>query len=144
MAMNNVEFERQFTKATQRGDKFLTHEPRAAGVRYDRRTRKVVLELNNGCTLLVPPELAEGLRGASPTDLTGAQILGPGTTVSWPKLDVQFSVAGLLAGIFGTRTWMAEIGRAGGHARSLAKSRASRRNGAKGGRPRKTRIKGRA
>jgi Protein of unknown function (DUF2442) len=87
--MNNVEFERQFAKATKRGEEFLAREPRAAAVRYDRRTRKVVLELDNGCTLLVPPELAEGLRGASPSELTDAQILSPGTTVSWPKLDVQ-------------------------------------------------------
>jgi len=140
--MKNVEFERQFAKATQRGEEYLAREPRAAAVCYDRRTRKLVLELDNGCTLLVPPELAEGLRGASPTELTEAQILGPGTTVSWPKLDVQFSVAGLLAGIFGTRTWMAEIGRAGGRAKSAAKSRAARRNGAKGGRPRKAKSRG--
>lgn len=140
MAMIEPEFERQFTKATRRGEELLNREPRAAAVRYERRTRKIVIELDNGCALLVPPELAEGLRGASPADLAIAKVLGPGTTVSWPKLDVQFSVAGLLAGIFGTRTWMAEIGRTGGRAKSVAKSRAARRNGAKGGRPRK-RIK---
>src|SRR5580765_3323514 len=138
MAMSESEFDRQFTTATVRGNAILDRESRATAVRYDRRSRKIVIELNNGCTLLVPPELAEGLRGASPADLAVAKVLGPGTAVSWPKLDVQFSVTGLLAGIFGTRAWMAEIGRTGGRVKSAAKSHAARRNGAKGGRPRQT------
>jgi hypothetical protein len=130
----------QFAAATRRGEEWLNREPKAEGVRYDRRERKVVIELDNGCTLLIPPELAQGLRGASPTELARAMILGPGTAISWPDLDVQFSVAGLLAGIFGTNAWMTELGRAGGLVKSAAKSRAARRNGAKGGRPRKTKV----
>lgn len=140
MATNNADFARRFAAATRRGEECLNREPQAAGVRYDRRTRKVVIELDNGCTLLIPPELAQGLRGASSTELSRTIILGPGTAISWPELDVQFSVAGLLAGIFGTKTWMAELGRVGGRVKSAAKSRAARRNGGKGGRPRKTRI----
>jgi hypothetical protein len=137
MAMNSAEFERQFATATRRGAELLQREPLATAVRYDRRTRKVVIELNNGCTLLVPPELAQGLRGASPLQLSQAIILGPGTAISWPDLDVQYSMASLLAGILGTRAWMAELGRTGGRVKSAAKSRAARRNGAKGGRPKK-------
>ena len=140
MAIHSAEFERQFAAAARRGEELLHGEPRAAAVRYDRRTRKVVIELDNGCTLLVPPELAQGLSAASPAELSQAKILGPGTAISWPDLDVQFSVAGLLAGTFGTRAWMAELGRAGGRVKSAAKSCAARRNGAKGGRPRKTRV----
>jgi len=134
--MTEKDFERQYAVATQRGEERIEREPRAIGARYDRRTRKVVIDLNNGCTLLVPPELAQGLRGASPARLAIMRVLGPGTTISWPDLDVQLSVTGLLAGVFGTRAWMAELGRAGGRVKSVAKSRAARRNGAKGGRPR--------
>jgi hypothetical protein len=135
MAISDAEFERQYAEATRRGERRLQSDPRARAVRYNRRTRKVVIDLDNGCTLLVPPELAEGLRGVSSSALAQVQILGPGTTIAWPQLDVQFSVTGLLAGIFGTRAWMAELGRAGGRVKSAAKSRAARRNGAKGGRP---------
>jgi hypothetical protein len=142
MAMRDSEFERQYAEATRRGERRLQHEPRAVAVCYDRRTRKVLIDLDNGCTLLVPPELAQGLTGASPTKLADVVVLGPGTAVSWPQLDVQFSVTGLLTGIFGTRAWMAELGRAGGRVKSAAKSRAARRNGTRGGRPRKTKIKG--
>lgn len=144
MVMRDSEFERQFAEATRRGERRLQHEPRAVAARYDRRTRKVLIDLDNGCTLLVPPELAQGLTGASSAKLADIIVLGPGTTISWPQLDVQFSVASLLTGIFGTRAWMTELGRAGGRVKSAAKSRAARRNGAKGGRPRNSRIKGKA
>jgi hypothetical protein len=50
------------------------------------------------------------------------------------------SVTELLAGVLGTKAWMAELGRAGGRVKSAAKSRAARRNGAKGGRPRKRKV----
>ena len=56
----------------------------------------------------------------------------------WEALRVDFSVAGLLAGVFGTRAWMAEVGRRGGRATTEAKAAAARANGAKGGRPKKS------
>jgi len=108
MDLSNAEFERQFTTATRRGNKRLAHEPLADAVRYDRRIRKIVINLNNGCTLLVPPELTQGLSEARPSELAQARILGPGTSIEWPRLDVQLSVAGLLAGRFGTEAWMAQ------------------------------------
>lgn len=136
MAMSEAKFARQYSEATQRGEKRLDRDPRAVGVRYDRRTRKLVIDLNNGCTLLVPPELAEGLARATAAELAQVRLLGPGTAIAWPELDVQFSVTGLLAGIFGTRAWMVELGRSGGRVKSASKSRAARQNGSKGGRPR--------
>src|SRR5262245_7543709 len=138
MTMSETRFEQEFEDATRRGEERIQRAPWATGVRYDRRTRKVVIDLNNGCTLLLPPELAQGLGGATAAELANMRILGPGTTVSWPALDIQFSVTGLLAGVFGTRLWMSELGRAGGRVKSVAKSRAARRNGAKGGRPRRS------
>ncbi len=106
MVLSNPEFERQAAAATQRGNQRLAGQPVAKAVRYDRRLRKIVIDLSNRCTLLVPPELAQGLADASASDLAAAKILGPGTSIDWPKLDVQLSVAGLLAGTFGTAAWM--------------------------------------
>jgi len=109
MALTSAEFDRQFKASTKRGNQRLSRQPVADAVRYDRRLRKIVIGLSNGCTLLVPPELAEGLSNASPDDLSRAKILGPGTSIDWPKLDVQLSVAGLLNGHFGTAEWMAQL-----------------------------------
>ena len=107
MILSNSEFERQYAQATRRGSERLVNQPVATAVSYNRRLRKIVIELSNGCTLLVPPELAQGLSEASASDLAAVKILGPGTAIDWPKLDVQLSVEGLFAGNFGTPAWMA-------------------------------------
>lgn len=113
MILGNADFRGQIAVATQSGNERLAAVPVAIAVRYDRRVRKVVIELSNGCALLVPPELAQGLSEASANELAAAKILGPGTAIDWPKLDVQRSVAGLLTGTFGAAAWMASRGQAG-------------------------------
>jgi len=55
----------------------------------------------------------------------------------WEGLDVQVSLGGLMAGIFGTKSYMA---RRAGAVSSPAKASAARTNGAKGGRPRKIAV----
>ena len=106
-------FERQFAEATRRGEEQLASQPLATAVRYSRRLRKIVVDLNNGSSLLFPPEITQGLAGASQAALSDAKVLGPGTTLSWPKLDVQLSVLGLLNGQFGTRAWMKALAQRG-------------------------------
>jgi hypothetical protein len=111
------------------------YEPRAASARYDRRLDRVVVELTNGCTFAFPPRLAQGLEGASDEELSQVEVLGAGYGLHWEALDADFTVPGLLAGIFGTGAYMA---RRAGRATSPAKAEAARRNGSKGGRPRKS------
>jgi len=53
-----------------------------------------------------------------------------GAALHWDELDVQMSVPGLVAGVFGTRKWMAELGRQGG-SMSKAKRPEVRENGSK-------------
>ena len=107
--MSDEEFERQFAEARRRGEEELEREPLALSVRYDRRRRRVVIELNNGCTFMFPPVLAQGLSGASPADIADVRILGQGQALAWDKLDTHFSIKGLLAGRFGNDAWMAAI-----------------------------------
>lgn len=111
----------------------------AAAARYDRRTARVIVRLNTGLELAFPPELAEGLANASPDDLTDIEISPAGLGLHWPKLDADLYIPALLQGVFGSKNWMArQLGTTGGQSRSDAKSAAARRNGHKGGRPRKT------
>lgn len=121
--------------ALERGRAAHASEPRAAAARYDRRSGRVIVDLENGCTFAFPPQLAQGLEGASDDQLATVEVLGKGYGLHWEELDVDLSLPGLMAGIFGTKAWMA---RRAGQATSAAKSAAARANGAKGGRPRKT------
>ena len=120
--------------ALERGRVAREHEPRALAARYDRASGRVVVDLENGCTFAFPPRLAQGLDDASVEELSDIEIVGNGYGLHWQALDVDLSLPGLMAGIFGTRAWMA---RRAGRATSAAKAAAARSNGAKGGRPRK-------
>ena len=124
----------QIDAAMERGRQALETEPRAASARYDRKLGRIVVDLTNGCTFAFPPRLAQGLETATDEQLKAVQILGVGYGLYWEALDVDLSIPGLLAGLFGTKAYMA---RRAGQATSVAKAAASRANGAKGGRPRK-------
>lgn len=120
--------------ALERGRLVEQSEPRAETVRYDRRNSQIIVDLTNGCAFAFPPRLAQGLEAASDDELDAVEILGAGYGLHWEALDVDLSVPGLLAGLFGTKAHMA---RQAGRTKSLAKSAAARANGLKGGRPRK-------
>ena len=108
--------------------------------RYDRKTGRIFVELTNGCSFAFPARRAQGLEDASDDELAKIEILGLGLGfgLHWEQLDVDLSVPGLLAGLFGTKAYVdrARAARAGS-ATSPAKAAAARRNGAKGGRSRK-------
>ncbi len=108
---------------------------RAMKVMYEKKPDLLTLHLDNGLRNSIPRELLEGLRDASPAQLAKVKMLGGGTGIHWPLLDVDHYVPGLLNHIFGTSRWMAELGRRGGSATSDSKAAAARANGKKGGRP---------
>lgn len=105
---------------------------------YHQKNDEIVIRFADGVQLTVPRRLVEGLQHATAAQLRQITIEGPGSGLVWPALDVAHYVPGLIAGVFGTREWMAEIGRRGGARKSRAKAAAARLNGAKGGRPRKS------
>jgi hypothetical protein len=109
----------------------------ACEVEYDSERDLIVFYFTNGALFAVPPNLIQGLQGATVEQLNDVWLDQAGLSVHWSSLDADFSLLGLVQGIFGTSAWMAEIGRQGGKCTSDAKRRSSRENGKKGGRPRK-------
>jgi hypothetical protein len=130
--------DQEIDRALARGRRRALSEPRAARARYDRRAGRVVVDLTNGCSFVFPARSLQGLARASDAQLADIEILGSGHGLRWRALDADFTVPGLLMGVFGTRAWMAsELARRAGQAKSPAKAAASRANGRKGGRPRR-------
>jgi len=113
---------------------------RAQSARYDSRKKCIVIGLANGSSFSFPPELAQGLAHARPSELADIEISPQGIGLHWPKLDADLTVEGLLAGLFGSRSWLRAHAARAGRVRSPAKTQAAKVNGAKGGRPRKTSV----
>jgi hypothetical protein len=128
----------QVEAAQARGQVEQATALRAVSARYDSRKKCIVIGFENGAFFSFPPELAQGLADARPSELAGIEISPQGIGLHWPKLDADLTVEGLLAGLFGSRSWMRAHAARAGRVRSPAKTQAAKVNGAKGGRPRKT------
>lgn len=128
----------QVEAAQARGQVEQSVALRANSARYDPRKKLVVISLVNGSSFSFPPQLAQGLANARPADLAEIEISPLGIGLHWPKLDADLTVEGLLAGLFGSRSWMRAHAAKAGSVKSSAKTQAAKTNGAKGGRPRKT------
>jgi|TARA_R100000501_G_scaffold13654_5_gene25020 hypothetical protein len=126
----------QIEAAKAEGELAMRTEPRAAAVRYDPNAERVIVDLTNGATFAFPPRLAEFLSEADAEALADVEVAGAGFGLHWRSLDVDYTVAGLMHGMFGTKTSMREAARKAGSTSSAAKAAAARENGKKGGRPR--------
>lgn len=103
------ELDAAFANAERAGTQALASEPRALAARYDEATGRLVVDLVNGATFLVPTDLIEGLAGADAASLAEVEVIPGGEGLHWEALDADISVPGLLAGLFGSRAWMQEM-----------------------------------
>lgn len=125
---------RHYREATQQGEADRAHSSIPASVRFEEASGRIVVEFMNGAAFMLPARSIQGLENATVAQLAEVELLGE-TGLHWESLDVDFTIAGLMNGIFGTAKFM-DAQRRGGQSKSDAKIAASRSNGAKGGRPR--------
>ena len=130
--------EADFEKSREAGRRLLTRGPLAVSAAY--ASKRIRVELDNGCYFEFPVDHAQGLKGASVADLKIIEIQASGLGLHWPKIDADLHVPSLIKGVLGTKAWMAQIGALGGAARSANKASASRQNGRLGGRPKKLSV----
>ena len=118
--------------------KSLQNEPRVTDVEYrpGPGLDLLILKMSDGRRHMIPREDLQGLQSATKEQIARVEILGNGTGLHWPALNLDYYVPSLVRHIYGNKRWMAEIGRSGGSVKSTAKKRAARVNGLKGGRPR--------
>lgn len=126
MATNQHWSDSQAGAAIERGKTKLTAEPRAVAALYDAATDRVIVDLASGATFAFPPAVVEFLQDATPEQLAEAEVQGAGFGLRWEALDVDYTVPGLMNGVFGTTRCMAARA---GQATSSAKAHASRENG---------------
>jgi hypothetical protein len=136
-AFMDKEFDKRYKKAVETAKLSDKIEPRATNAFYDVKLERFVVDLANGATFIFPPSMTQGLADASAKDLKEVTITPSGEGLRWERLDADLSLTSLLMGIFGSKSWMSELGRQGGKAKTTAKVQASRENGRKGGRPRR-------
>ena len=83
----------------------------AAGARYDRRRKRVVVRLSTEVEFSFPAMLAQGLAGASAEDLSQIEITSAGLGLHWPRLDADLYIPALKDGVLGSKAWMKTQGR---------------------------------
>ena len=88
---------------------FEKYDRQVASATYSSTTDSFLLKMEYGVSYSIPRRLLQGLRDAPPGDLRNIELLGRGTGLYWPALDVAHSVSGLLAGVFGSENWMNQL-----------------------------------
>jgi hypothetical protein len=112
---------------------------RAIRAFYDRRRRRIFIRFSTGLDVSFSPRDAKWLEKATPAQLAEIEISPSGYGIHFPKIDADFYLPALLLGFLGSRNWIAgRLGAVGGKSRSAAKIAAAKRNGRRGGRPKKS------
>lgn len=135
IAASDEEFARQNEAAVREAREAERAEPRARSASYDAARGLVLVELATGFVFGFAAERVEALAGATPEKLAGIRISPSGDGLHWDALDAHVSLTALMEEGLNLRDWAP---RYLGRLTSEAKARASRANGARGGRPRKT------
>lgn len=130
--------EAEFKSANRRGSETKQAGPTARSVRYDARSKRLVVTIGAGVDLVVDPKRLQGLESATNVGLRQIEISSSGLGLHFPLLDADIYLPALLEGVMGSEKWIASaMGRRGGIATSSAKSKAARENGKLGGRPKR-------
>ncbi len=84
-------------------------EQNAVEARFDAATNMLIFALATGRRVAIPREDLQGLANASDEDVLQVEIEMLGMALHWEKLNVDFSVEGLLEGQTGNRYWMEKL-----------------------------------
>jgi hypothetical protein len=92
--------------ALERARQYAKYDRRVVKATYSKASKRLRLVLDDGVTCSIPRQLIQGLAGADEKDLCRIQVLGDGTGLLWPVLDVAHYVPALLQGVYGSEKWM--------------------------------------
>jgi uncharacterized protein DUF2442 len=127
----------RFTRARARGQARAQDPSAVVEAQYDTTRDAIDLKFRSGGSMTIPRQIVPGLDDVPASALGSISVSPAGDALSWPLLDVDVYIPGLIERAFGTRLFARATGQRGGRRRSKAKAAAARANGSKGGRPRK-------
>ncbi len=127
----------RLARARARGQARAQDPSAVVEAEYDAARDAIDLRFRSGGSMTIPRQIVPGLDDVPASALRSISVSPAGDALSWPSLDVDVYVPGLVERAFGTRLFARATGQRGGRRRSKAKAAAARANGAKGGRPRK-------
>ncbi len=110
----------------------------AESVKYISNSQQIEVELKGGICIRFPKSSVDELSELADASLHSMELSPAGASIDIEDLDLHISVEGLLTAILPRSLINRTFARMGGKAKSTPKSQASRLNGLKGGRPRKT------
>lgn len=99
----------ELAAAEERGRIAWETEARAKSAYYDRETGRVVVELKHSCFFSFPARLAQGLQKATDDELAEVEVIGLGYGLHWESLNEDHAIPALVAGIFGSKRYMAQL-----------------------------------
>src|SRR5213593_990233 len=115
----------RFARARARGERRSQDPSAVVDARYDAGRDTIDLAFRGGGSMMIPRQIIPGLREAPPSSLEAISVSPAGDALSWPSLDVDVYVPGLVERAFGTRLFAASTGRRSGRRQSKAKAAAA-------------------
>lgn len=107
--MTPAQWNQMLAEADRNWQDYIEHWPPAKSVRYDRSTKRVVVQLVNGVRLEIPARKLQGVATGTERERADVHCIGDGTCLEWRSLDQHFSIEGLLTGRFGSKAWMESL-----------------------------------
>lgn len=128
--------ERDHRAAIRRGNAKAKLPTALVAASLDKKARTVRLRFRAGLELAIPIKAIPELANVPIAKLSDVKASPLGDGLVFSEYGEAFYVPGLLRDLFGD-AFAGALGKLGGRVRSKAKAAAARRNGRKGGRPRK-------
>ena len=82
--------------------------PAAISAVYNSSADTVIIAVDDGRELVIPRKHMQGLRDATPEQISEIQIFPP-NDICWPQLDLDHNLYSLLEGRYGNQKWQANL-----------------------------------
>ena len=92
---------KRYARARARGRARTQDASAVVNARYDKSRDRVDLMFGEGSTMSIPRNMIPGLKRASTSKLDTILVSPAGDALSWPSLDVDVHVPGLVQRVFG-------------------------------------------